>query len=364
VQNLGTSEVDAQTAQWVGAFANPATLPPSQGIQVASAPIGTVGDTGYFDGSGAYIEPAQLIWADGTTSTLTQGSNGEPVLSETEVRETAQPMLPEDFRRQEIEYRNSTGIQPPQRSLMELVEMPHSPVDSYSAREYRDAAAQYRANMGADFRRDSIYNGLWTRAAALDAAAGGGWGQEVINDITGFATEEGLHAQTGVAIGGALGRGIGSRLGNSVDTVLDAGGKKPDGDVPSIGSGDVSTNRVNTDLTLGDGIVASRVNVRTGDANEKGSGLEYAWKKHGGAWTDNKSAFTISKEELKIALQAPLVVNTPAYRSVTSGNYIRTVDMGRTIGIDAKSGGQPTNFMTVITDSKGNLVNAFPGKTF
>ncbi|RTR87728.1 adhesin, partial [Pseudomonas aeruginosa] len=51
-------------------------------------------------------------------------------------------------------------------------------------------------------------------------------------------------------------------------------------------------------------------------------------------------------------------------QSPTSGNFIRTVDMGRPIGIDAKAGGQPTNFMTVITDSKGNLVNTFPGKTF
>ncbi|WP_431151389.1 hypothetical protein [Acidovorax facilis] len=236
VRNLGASEVDAQTAQWVEAFANPAALPSSQGIQVASAPIGTVGDAGYFDDSGAYIEPPQLIWPDGTTSTLAQSSDGEPMLAETEVRETAQPMLPEDFRRQEIEYRNSTEVQPPQYSFTELVEMSHSPVDSYSAQEYRDAAAQYRASMGEDFRRDSIYNGLWTRAAALDAAAGGGWGQEVINDITGFATEEGLHAQTGVAIGGVLGRGIGNGLGNRVDNALGAVDKTPDGG-PQAGSG-------------------------------------------------------------------------------------------------------------------------------
>ena len=236
VRNLGPSEVDAQAAQWVEAFANPAILPPSQGIQVASAPIGTVGDVGYFDDSGAYIEPPQLIWPDGTTSTLAHSSDGEPMLAETEVRETAQPMLPEDFRRQEIEYRNSTEVRAPQRSFTELVEMSHSPVGSYSAQEYRDAAAQYRASMGGDFRRDSIYNGLWTRAAALDAAAGGGWGQEVINDITGFATEEGLHAQTGVAIGGVLGRGIGNGLGNRVDNALGAVDKTPDGG-PQAGSG-------------------------------------------------------------------------------------------------------------------------------
>jgi filamentous hemagglutinin len=121
---------------------------------------------------------------------------------------------------------------------------------------------------------------------------------------------------------------------------------------------------VNTGLKAAEGVVASRVNVRTGDANVTGSGLEYAWKKHGGTWGENKSAFTISKDGLRTALQDPLVVNTPAYQSATSGNYIRTVDMGRTIGIDAKAGGQSTNFLTVITDSQGNLVNTFPGKTF
>ena len=254
----------------------------------------------------------------------------------------------------------------PRQRTMTLADMSNMPAEKYSAEDWRAAAQEYKQIQGKDFSRDTIYNGLWTKAAQLDAEAGKGFSRDVINDITGFATSEGLLAQAGVAIGGALGRGIGNRLGGSVDNVLGVVSKKPDGAVPAAGSGvgGVSTNGANTGLTLGDGIVASRVNVRIGDANEKGSGLEYAWKKHGGAWTDNKSAFTISKEELKVVLQAPLVVNTPAYQSATSGNYIRTVDMGRTIGIDAKTGGQPTNFMTVITDSKGNLVNTFPGKTF
>ncbi|MDO5693744.1 MAG: hypothetical protein Q4G70_14925, partial [Pseudomonadota bacterium] len=117
-------------------------------------------------------------------------------------------------------------------------------------------------------------------------------------------------------------------------------------------------------LKAGEGVIASRINIRTGDANVTGSGLEYAWKKHGGGWGPNKSAFTISKDELKAVLQDPLVVKTPAYQSPTSGNYVRTVDMGRFIGIDAKTGGQPTNFLTVITDNKGNLVNTFPGRIF
>ncbi|MET3498398.1 DUF637 domain-containing protein, partial [Variovorax boronicumulans] len=167
------------------------------------------------------------------------------------------------------------------------------------------------------------------------------------------------------AIAGALpmvGPGVGSMLGTKL-----GGAKSNVVQVPSTPDGQSNQNAASgagNGPTAAAGVIASRVNVRTGDANTTGSGIEYAWKKHGGAWGPNKSAFTISKDELKIALQDPLVVNTPAYQSPTSGNFIRTVDMGYPIGIDAKTGGQPTSFMTVITDSKGNLINTFPGKTF
>ena len=43
-------------------------------------------------------------------------------------------------------------------------------------------------------------------------------------------------------------------------------------------------------------------------------------------------------------MQSPQVVKTPAYQSPTSGNFIRTVDMGRPIGIDAKIGGAVYKF--------------------
>ncbi|HFT1984422.1 TPA: DUF637 domain-containing protein [Pseudomonas aeruginosa] len=155
---------------------------------------------------------------------------------------------------------------------------------------------------------------------------------------------------------------LGVEVGLAIDGGLAGAGK---GVVTDGAKGSAAgAAEANNALSAAEGVVASRVNVRTGAANVTGSGLEYAWKKHGGAWGDNKSAFTISKNELKVVLQNPQVVKTPAYQSPTSGNFIRTVDMGRPIGIDAKAGGQPTNFMTVITDSKGNLVNTFPGKTF
>lgn len=43
-----------------------------------------------------------------------------------------------------------------------------------------------------------------------------------------------------------------------------------------------------------------------------------------------------------------------------NGNFTRTVDMGRSIGID-RATGQPTNIMTVVTKPDGTLVTAFPG---
>ncbi len=125
----------------------------------------------------------------------------------------------------------------PRQRTMALADMSNMPAEKYSAEEWRAAAQEYKHIQGKDFSRDSIYNGLWTKAAQLDAEAGKGFSRDVINDITGFATSEGLHAQAGVAIGGALGRGIGNRLGGSVDNVLGAVGKTPNGAVPAAGSG-------------------------------------------------------------------------------------------------------------------------------
>jgi hypothetical protein len=125
----------------------------------------------------------------------------------------------------------------PRQRVMTLASMSDMPAEKYSAAEWRSAASEYKQIQGKDFSRDAIYNGLWTKAAALENAAGKGFSRDAINDITGFATEEGLHAQVGMAMGGALGRGIGNRLGGSVDNALGAAGKTPDGAEPQVASG-------------------------------------------------------------------------------------------------------------------------------
>jgi len=114
---------------------------------------------------------------------------------------------------------------------------------------------------------------------------------------------------------------------------------------------------------IGKGVVASRINIRNGSPNIAGSGLEYAWKRHNGTWGTNKSAFTITKEELKDILRDPRTVGVTAYKN-NSGNYIRTIKLNKAIGVDAKSGGKKTKVISIITDSYGNLVNTFPGRTY
>ena len=47
-------------------------------------------------------------------------------------------------------------------------------------------------------------------------------------------------------------------------------------------------------------------------------------------------------------------------RKVTHTNIVRTFDVGRNIGIDRVTGGQ-TSVMTIVTESDGTLVTAFPG---
>ena len=140
---------------------------------------------------------------------------------------------------------------------------------------------------------------------------------------------------------------------------------------PEITTGSNSAGKANnpqsaatTQPVIGQGAVATRINVRNGDGSNS-SGLNYAWKNHGNDSTRNKSKFTISKDEVIGILGDKNTVRTPAYFEPSSGNYIRNVDTGRTIGIDRYAQGGPalTTTLTVITDSKGNLVNTYPGRT-
>ncbi len=106
-----------------------------------------------------------------------------------------------------------------------------------------------------------------------------------------------------------------------------------------------------------------RINIRKGDGT-KSSGMEYAWRRHGGSGSlINKSQFSIPREEVEAILQRKDIIKSPAILDIKSGNYIRQVDVGKTVGnVPLKQGGHPTSVITIITDEAGNLVNIFPGR--
>ena len=115
----------------------------------------------------------------------------------------------------------------------------------------------------------------------------------------------------------------------------------------------------NAGKEIGTGSVATRINIKTGD--NKG-GLTHALNNHGSDMSKtNKSQFTISDNEVVKLLKDKDTIKTPAYKDPETGNYVRKVDTGRNIGVDAKNGNVSTTILTVITDKKGNLITAFPG---
>ena len=90
-----------------------------------------------------------------------------------------------------------------------------------------------------------------------------------------------------------------------------------------------------------------------------GSGLQHVLDRHvvGGTKVLGKSIFSNGEDVVKLIEQAEKI--TPIKQ--TGGNFERIVDAGRTIGTD-KNTGKLTSIYTVITDTSGNLVTAFPGK--
>lgn len=70
-----------------------------------------------------------------------------------------------------------------------------------------------------------------------------------------------------------------------------------------------------------------------------------------------KSKFNPGEDIAKLIEQATQQPMVPQ----ANGNFARTFDVGRSIGVD-RATGQATSTMTVITRPNGTLVTAFPGK--
>ena len=85
---------------------------------------------------------------------------------------------------------------------------------------------------------------------------------------------------------------------------------------------------------------------------------------------ENASQFTLSQSEVKTILQSNEVAKIQISNNQISKNkatgqnetlYEQVVTLDKNIGID-KFSGKPTNTMTILTDKKGNLITATPGR--
>jgi hypothetical protein len=69
-----------------------------------------------------------------------------------------------------------------------------------------------------------------------------------------------------------------------------------------------------------------------------------------------KSFFNDAAEVTSLIKAAESATPVPSI----GGRFVRTVDAGRMVGTDITTG-QPTSIYTVVTDSSGQLVTAYPG---
>ncbi|MEN3931535.1 hypothetical protein WJT86_10765, partial [Microvirga sp. W0021] len=107
------------------------------------------------------------------------------------------------------------------------------------------------------------------------------------------------------------------------------------------------------------GRVASRINLRTGNSD---NGWTHVVEVHYSG-KSNKSQFSISQNELRSVLQAD-ARNSPIVGTSFSTEhgilYVRQYSHSSGVGVDYLTG-KSTNTITIFTDSKGNLITAFPG---
>lgn len=118
------------------------------------------------------------------------------------------------------------------------------------------------------------------------------------------------------------------------------------------------------------GRVQSRINIAKGQTRftplrKSGEPVSAGWEHvaqghFNRAVTNNRSVFSIFQNEVKALLQSKQVVNSPA-TAISGGQYVRTVDVGRTIGTSSLNrGGGATSTIKVFTDEAGNLITAYP----
>ncbi len=119
------------------------------------------------------------------------------------------------------------------------------------------------------------------------------------------------------------------------------------------------------------GIVQSRINIPKGRTRftplreRSGKKASAGWKHVTEGHFDrelanNRSVFSISKEELKSILREKATVSSPIIAE-QGGTYKRLVDTGRIIGkTSLKFGGVDTTWIEIYTDRAGNLITCYP----
>ena len=154
--------------------------------------------------------------------------------------------------------------------------------------------------------------------------------------------------------------------GNIVNKVDDIAGKGTTGTTSNGYKVSNGSDKAIVKADLENPIVQSRINVQNGDNK---AGWEHVVKRHFSG-KENASQFTLSQSEVKTILQSKEVAKIPISNTQISKNkatgqnetlYERVVTLDKNIGID-KFSGKPTNTMTILTDKKGNLITATPGR--
>jgi RHS repeat-associated protein len=118
------------------------------------------------------------------------------------------------------------------------------------------------------------------------------------------------------------------------------------------------------------GRVATRINLAKGATRftplrQTGEAVSAGWNHvlaghFNRAVTNSRSVFSITPSELRALLQSKDVVQAPVM-ALKNDTFVRTVDVGYTIGTSAlKNGGGATTMIKIFTDKAGNLITAFP----
>lgn len=113
------------------------------------------------------------------------------------------------------------------------------------------------------------------------------------------------------------------------------------------------------------GVAQSRINIANGPtrfSSSDNAGFNHVVDRH---FNPNRNAgqFTISQDKLKSILSNKNTVNI-SVKEIPWNQFERIVNIGEAAGTVKPSlpnvGGQPTNYIRIITDKAGNLVTTYP----